>query len=130
MLIQLDALVRFAQGQEKVVLALGVVLFVYVGIRLGTGMPARAQLRAILRGGDDATERGDYQGLLSYAAEHHAAQHGLYDGLRSKRPLPGELPDNEDVQAEPHYYKGAYLVGTVAHLLLVGAVGLGGSSFF
>lgn len=69
-------------------------------------------------------------GFMSYAAETHAIGHGLYHGLTSKSPTATELPDNKDVQAEPHYFKGAYVVGTllqVVILLLVGnQLGLAG----
>lgn len=127
-LLQTEPIAAFARGQERLILASAIVLAVYVVLRLFTGMPVRSQLRAILRGGDEPTESGEYTGLLSYAAEHHAVQIGLYDGFRSKRPLPGGLPDNPDVQSEPHYYKAAYLVGTAAHVALVGAGLLAGST--
>lgn len=68
-------------------------------------------------------------GFLSYAAEWHAFAIGLYDGMKDWRARPGDLPDNPDVQAEPHYYKGAYVIGTVLQALIVAAVlifGLGG----
>lgn len=45
--------------------------------------------------------------------EVHAIAHGLYDGyFRSTDP--GHIPKYDDVQAEPHYYKGGYLVGHLA----------------
>lgn len=68
---------------------------------------------------EDGTER---DGFASYAAEVHAIGHGLYDGMRYVRARPGELPDNSDVQAEPHYYKGAYVVGTLLQFALLVAV--------
>lgn len=74
----------------------------------------------------DAPTEADSErdGLLSYAAEWHAFTHGLYAGVTTKpsRHLPES--DNEDVQKEPHYYKGAYLIGT--SLQLVGAAGVVG----
>lgn len=61
------------------------------------------------------TER---DGFLSYSAETHAVGHGLYDGMRTWRVRPKRLPDNDDVQAEPHYYKGAYVAGTLLQLAI------------
>jgi hypothetical protein len=70
---------------------------------------------------EDDSERN---GFLSYAAEWHAFSHGVFDGMRSPSPRPGELPDNPDVEAEPHYYKGAYVIGTLLQLgIAVGAAG-------
>lgn len=67
------------------------------------------------------TERGSsYDGFLSWSGEWHAFTHGLYDGFTTKRPTVNELPDIEDVQENKHYYKGAYLLGT----LLQGLVSL------
>lgn len=60
----------------------------------------------------------DRDGLLSYSAEWHALSIGAYDGMKNWRLRPGELPDNDDVQKEPHYYKGAYVVGTLLQALL------------
>jgi len=56
----------------------------------------------------------DRDGFLSYAAEWHSLSHGLYDGLRSIK----TMPTNADVQKEPHYYKGAYVIGTLLQLLV------------
>lgn len=61
----------------------------------------------------------DRDGLLSYAAEWHAFTHGLYGGMRSWRARPDALPANGDVQKEPHYYKGGYVVGTLLQLVIV-----------
>lgn len=69
---------------------------------------------------EDDTER---DGFLSYGAEWHALAHGVYNGMRSLRARPGELPDRPDVRAEPHYYKGGYVAGTVLQLAVVVAVG-------
>ena len=63
----------------------------------------------------------DYDGVLSYAAEWHAFTHGVYDGMRSLRARPGDLPENKDVQAEPHYYKGAFIIGTLLQAGLAAA---------
>lgn len=69
---------------------------------------------------DAANESDDpYDGAFSYAAEGHAFTHGVYDGMKNWRVRPKQLPDNDDVQKEPHYYKGGYVIGT---LLQVGVV--------
>jgi len=65
------------------------------------------------------TERN---GFLSYAAEVHAFAIGLYNGMRSWRVRPTGLPDNDDVQTEPHYYKGAYVIGTLLQAAIALAV--------
>lgn len=72
---------------------------------------------------EDETER---DGVLSYAAEWHAFAIGFYDGMKSWRLRPGELPENDDVQAEPHYYSGAYVLGTLLQAFV--AVALAGVS--
>lgn len=66
-----------------------------------------------------------YDGPLSTYPEWHAFQHGLYDSFRSVKPKAPALPDIEDVNAEPHYYKVGWLIGTVLHLgLMAVAIGL------
>ncbi|SNZ18152.1 hypothetical protein SAMN06269185_3263 [Natronoarchaeum philippinense] len=69
---------------------------------------------------EDETER---DGFLSYAIEWHAFAHGVYDGMRTPKARPGELPDIEDVQQEPHYFKGGYVIGTLLQLLILAAFG-------
>lgn len=64
---------------------------------------------------ESETER---DGFLSTRREIHAAGIGLYDGMRTWRTRPREMPDNEDAQAEPHYYKGAYVAGTILQAVL------------
>lgn len=64
-------------------------------------------------------------GFLSYAAEWHALSLGVYDGMKSWRARPDGLPDNDDVQAEPHYYTGGYVIGTLLQLAIVVGVGAG-----
>jgi hypothetical protein len=74
---------------------------------------------------ESGTER---DGFLSYSVEWHAFAHGVYAGLRKKRPKPKGLPENEDVQREPAYYKGGFVLGTLlqAALVIAGAAfGLG-----
>lgn len=72
---------------------------------------------------EDSTDR---DGVLSYAAEWHAFTHGVYNSLARKRPHPPkELPDDPDIQAEPHYYKGGWIIGTLLHAVLVLALGIG-----
>jgi len=73
--------------------------------------------------GASSESDSDRDGFLSYSAETHAVGHGLFDGMRSWRARPGDLPDNDDVQAEPHYYKGAYVAGTVLQAVIVIATG-------
>lgn len=79
----------------------------------------------------DAPREGDTDrdGLLSYSAEWHALAHGVYNGLsdslRSVRPL----PDNPDVEKEPHYYKGGYVIGTLLQVLLLVVAGGAGAVF-
>lgn len=72
--------------------------------------------------GPDAASEGNSErdGAFSYAAEWHAFTHGVYAGMRgwSARP-PKELPQNDDVQKEPHYWKGGYVVGTLVQAALV-----------
>jgi len=58
-------------------------------------------------------------GFMSTHAEAHALAHGLYAGMRNRHAFPGDLPDNKDVQKEPHYYKGGYFIGTITQLLVV-----------
>jgi len=76
---------------------------------------------------DGPTERStERDGFLSYAAEWHAFSLGFYHGLRSR---PGRfkaktMPDNPDVTKEPHYYAGAYVLGSLLQLVAI-AVGVG-----
>lgn len=66
-------------------------------------------------------------GFLSYAAEWHAFTHGVYNGMKSWRARPKEIPENRDVQKEPHYYKGGYVLGTILQgLIAASAVVAGG----
>lgn len=64
-------------------------------------------------------------GFLSYAAEWHSFALGFFDGMKNIRARPKELPDNSDVQKEPHYYKGAYVLGTLLQLLILILLGNG-----
>lgn len=75
--------------------------------------------------GPDAPKESDSKrdGFLSYAAEWHSLSHGVYDGMRDWRVRPKQIPNNKDVQKEPHYYKGGYVIGTVLQGCI--AVGLG-----
>jgi hypothetical protein len=63
-------------------------------------------------------ERGLYNGPLSTYGEWHSLGHGLYHGL-SPDPRPGELPDNKDVQDDPHMFKIGYVVMTVWQVAVV-----------
>lgn len=85
--------------------------------------------------GPDALREQDTErdGFLSYSAEWHALSHGVFDGMRTVRARPSGLPENEDVQAEPHYYKGGYVLGTLfqlAILLTAGAAGIEQVAFY
>lgn len=44
--------------------------------------------------------------------EVHAFVHGIYAGITEWRGT--DLPDNVDIRAEPHYFKGGYILGTLA----------------
>jgi len=60
--------------------------------------------------------------FLNDPAEIHAFVHGLYAGITEWKGA--QLPDNPDVQKEPHYFKGGYCVGTLLRwifLLLLGS---------
>lgn len=75
---------------------------------------------------EEDTER---DGFLSYSVEVHAVGHGLFEGLttRPTRWRSHEPPENPDVRAEPHYYKGGFVAGSllqVAILVAIGAQGL------
>jgi len=62
-------------------------------------------------------------GFLSTRAEIHSLALGIYDGMKTWRVRPEEMRDNEDVEAEPHYYSGGYVVGTLLQLLVVVVTG-------
>lgn len=66
---------------------------------------------------DGKTEEDtDHDGFLSYSAEWHSFVHGFYDGMRTVKPVTRKLPDNDDVQKEPAYYKGAFVIATFLQL--------------
>jgi hypothetical protein len=75
--------------------------------------------------GPDAASEGDSErdGFLSYAAEWHALAIGFYHGVKRLR-MPASNPD---VEAEPHYYKGAYVLGYILKLVVVIVAGGAGS---
>lgn len=82
-------------------------------------------------GGPDAgsESESDRSGVLSYGAEWHAFTHGVYKGLTSKALVTPPEPDNPDVEKEPHYYRGGYVIGTIGQLLVAGVAvyfGVGG----
>lgn len=72
----------------------------------------------------------DYDGVFSYAAEWHAFSHGVYDGLttRPRRWSKHEKPDNKDVEKEPHYYKGGFVIGSVIQIGAIAGLTAGGLS--
>lgn len=69
----------------------------------------------------DAPSEADaeYDGLLSHAAEWHALAHGVFLGFTTKPLSTPPEPTNRDVEAEPHYYRGGYILGTIGQLLVV-----------
>lgn len=75
--------------------------------------------------GMDAPEESDSDrnGFLSYAAEWHALALGTFDGMKTWRVRPEEMRDNPDVEKEPHYYSGGYVLGTLLQLLVVVVTG-------
>lgn len=85
----------------------------------------RTILRLVRQAGAPTESASERDGFLSYSAETHAIGHGLYHGLTSRpwRFRAGEHPDNPDVQAEPHYYKGAFVAGTLAQWAILLTVG-------
>jgi len=79
---------------------------------------------AIVDAGAKTESDSGRDGFMSYAAETHAIGHGLYEGLTSRRLSPATLPDNKDVQAEPQYYKGAYVLGTLLQVAIPAALAI------
>lgn len=65
-------------------------------------------------GSESDTER---DGPFSYPAEWHSFAHGVYNGMKDWKPSAGGLPDHPDVQAEPHYFKGGFIAGTLLQLV-------------
>lgn len=65
---------------------------------------------------EDETE---YDGFLSYAAEWHAFTHGVYKGVTTMPYRAPPEPDNPDVNKEPHYYRGGYVLGTLLQLGII-----------
>lgn len=62
--------------------------------------------------GTPGEENTDRDGFLSHAAETHALVIGGYRGLITLRPWDARCrTDNPDVAAQPHYYKGGFIVG-------------------
>lgn len=82
--------------------------------------------------GADSEAESDRNGFLSWSAEWHAAVLGFSHGARDPRRLsPDGLPQGDteheqDARNEPAYYRGFFIAGTVAQLILgsgfVGAV--------
>lgn len=57
---------------------------------------------------EESTERN---GFLSYAGEVHAFILGVYRGLSTADPTTDDPPEYADVEAEPWYYAGGFLLG-------------------
>lgn len=78
---------------------------------------------------DEPTEADtNRDGFLSYAAEWHALTHGVYRGLSSRKIWDDDPPENPDVDKEPHYYAGGYVLGTglqVVFVLVLAWLGMG-----
>lgn len=55
--------------------------------------------------------------FLDTNAEIHAVTHGIYAGMTEWKGM--ELPENPDIKAEPHYFKGGYIVGTILRYILL-----------
>lgn len=69
---------------------------------------------------DAASEdASDYDGFLSYAAEWHAFTHGVFKGFTTAPWKTPPAPDNRDVRSEPHYYRGGYMLGTAAQVVIL-----------
>ena len=60
-----------------------------------------------------------YDGPFSTFPEWHSATLGLKDGMRTFVLWPRERPDNPDVNKEPQYYDGAYVVGTLVQAVVL-----------
>lgn len=87
------------------------------------------KLKKLIRGADAATEdESKRDGFLSYSAEWHAFTHGVYLGFTTRPQRTPEQPDNEDVQKEPHYYRGGYIIGSGLQLLVIGGTALAAGS--
>lgn len=80
----------------------------------------------------NSESESNWDGFLSWSAEWHAAVLGFSHGARNPRKLsPDGLPQGDtehekDARKEPAYYRGFFIAGTVAQLILgsgfVGAV--------
>ena len=53
--------------------------------------------------------------------EVHSLIHGIYAGLTEWKGT--EIPNNPDVQEEPHYFKGGYILGTLMRWVAIVAIG-------
>lgn len=86
-------------------------------------MPILRRLHPIIKQAGTSSESDTSRdGILSYSAETHAVAHGLYDSFKTWHPVARDLPDTEDVQAEPHYYKGTYILGSLLQLAILVAI--------
>jgi hypothetical protein len=78
----------------------------------------------ITDGMDEPTEdANEYDGFLSYSSEWHSLSLGVFDGMKTWRIKPKKMRDNRDVEAEPHYYSGGYVIGTLIQLIIVVVTG-------
>ena len=65
----------------------------------------------------------DFREFLSTYAEVHSFIMGIYAGLTEWRGIDSQILDNPDVQAEPHYCYGGYLLGTLIRWVIILTVG-------
>ena len=69
---------------------------------------------------ESETER---DGLLSYPGEWHALTIGIYAGVVTYQPWgddwEAKADEFDDVDREPWYYKGGYILGTILQLVFV-----------
>lgn len=77
--------------------------------------------RSTYREGDS-----DYDGAFSYAAEWHAFTHGVYKGFTTRPTRHPPQPDFPDVEKEPHYYRGGYVIGSLVQVGVIGLMALVG----
>lgn len=57
--------------------------------------------------------------FLSTHQEIHAFVLGIYSGLTEWKGLDSETMQNPDVEAEPHYAKGGYIIGTLIRWIML-----------
>ena len=82
-------------------------------------MPSRI-FQYLKDAGTPGESNTDRDGFLSHAEETHALVIGTYHGLITLRPWDTECKsDNPDAQAQPHYYKGGFILGNALKVVLL-----------